>query len=154
MFRRCERVLWRSRSAPKGKSSGGRAGVFRAGSVALGLEELHRKKRIEKIRDAAGMQSEFLADLGAGEPALTQFREKSKRDCGEQDFGISEAEGSLQNCVRCWRGRVHEPRFSMSIVALLASRARPQLMTDPTSNAEQSRRFNCQLSSQSPRSRS
>jgi hypothetical protein len=37
------------------------------------------------------MQSEFLADLGAGEPALTQFREKIKRDCGEQDFGIPES---------------------------------------------------------------
>lgn len=38
-----------------------------------------------------GMQSEFLADLGAGEPALTHFREKIKRDCGEQDFGIPES---------------------------------------------------------------
>jgi hypothetical protein len=70
------------------------------------------------------MHSEFLADLRAGQRALTEFREKIKRDCCEQDFGIPESEGSLQNRVRCWRGRVHGPRFSMSDVALLVSRAR------------------------------
>jgi len=36
------------------KSSGGRVGVFRAGAVSRALQKLHRHKRIEKIRDAAG----------------------------------------------------------------------------------------------------
>ena len=82
---------------------------FALGSLAFALEKFHRHKRIEKIGDAAWMQAEFFPDLRAGEPALSEFGEKIKRDRGEQDFGIPKAEGSLQNRVRCWRGRVHRP---------------------------------------------
>ena len=53
------------------------------------------------------MQAEFVPDLYARHPSLAEFREKVKRDGGEQDFGIPEAERSLQNCVRCWRSCLH-----------------------------------------------
>ena len=64
------------------------SGVLKYFALApsFALEEFHRQKRIEKIGDAAWMQAEFFADLRASEPALTEFREKIKRDCGEQDF--------------------------------------------------------------------
>jgi hypothetical protein len=47
------------------------------------------------------MLGEFFPYLRAGEPARAECGEKIKRDCGEQDFRIPEAEASLQNCVRC-----------------------------------------------------
>jgi hypothetical protein len=47
------------------------------------------------------MQGEFFPDLRAGEPARSEFGEKIKGNCGEQDFRIPKAEASLQNCVRC-----------------------------------------------------
>ena len=48
------------------KSNGGVLAYFRACAVSRALQKLHRPKRIEKIRDAAGMQSESLAHLRAG----------------------------------------------------------------------------------------
>ena len=47
------------------------------------------------------MQVKFLADLRACELPLTERGEEIERDRGQQNLGIPEAEGSLQNCVRC-----------------------------------------------------
>ena len=85
------------------KSAGGRVEILRVGAVAFALEEFHRHERIEKIGDAARMQFEFFPELRAGEPALAERREDTELDRGEQDLRIPEAEGGLQNGVRCWR---------------------------------------------------
>lgn len=81
---------------------GGRVEVFRVGAVAFTIEEFHCHERIEKTCDAARMQVEFLADLRACEPALTECAEEIQRDRSQQDLGIPEAERSLQNCLRFW----------------------------------------------------
>ena len=81
------------------KSSGGRIEISRLSAVAVALDEFHRHKSVEKIGDAARMQAEFLTYVRAGEPAFTEFREKIKRDCSEEDLGIPKPETSLQNCV-------------------------------------------------------
>ena len=89
------------------QSGGGRIEIFRVGAVAVTFEEFHCHKRIEKIHDAARMQFQFLTDFLACEPALTERGEQIKRDRGQQNLGIPEAERSLQNCVRCWRSCLH-----------------------------------------------
>ena len=94
--------------AVKVESGRGRVEIFRAGSVALAFEELHCHKRVEKIRDAARMQCEFLADFCAGEPALSKSSEQTKLNSGKQNLRVPKTESGLEDCVWRWRGRVHE----------------------------------------------
>src|SRR5439155_16308432 len=77
------------------QSSGGRVEIFRVGAVAFTFEEFHCHERIEKICDAARMQFNLIADLGACESPLTECGEEIERDSSEQDLRIPEAECSL-----------------------------------------------------------
>src|SRR4030095_5177176 len=99
--------------AVKVESGRWRVEIFRPGSVALAFEELHHHKRVEKIRDAARMQCEFLADFCAREPALSKRSEQTKLNSGKQNFGVPKAESGLEDCIWCWRGRVHEARCTI-----------------------------------------
>src|SRR4029077_9455129 len=84
-----------------------RVQICRVGAVALTLEKFHCHERIEKICYAARMQVKFLADLRACEAALTECGEEIERDRSQQNLGVPEAEGGLQNCVWRWRSCFH-----------------------------------------------
>ena len=75
---------------------------FPTSAVAFTLQEFHCDNRVEKIGDAARVQTELSANLRAREPALSKPGEQIKRDRREKKFGIPESEGRLQNCVGCW----------------------------------------------------
>ena len=99
------------------QSRGRRIEIFCLGAIALTFEEFHSHERIEKIRNAARMQSKLFADFRACQPALTECGEEIESDCRQQDLGIPKAERSLQNCIRCWRRCFHDCRCSESLTS-------------------------------------
>jgi len=82
-------------------------------AVALALEELHSYERIEKVGNAARMQTELFAQFSASDSALPEPGEKIERNSGKENFGVPETEARLQNCV--WRGqeRIHGAPFNI-----------------------------------------
>ena len=81
------------------KRSRGRVEILRFNSITLALEEFHRDECIEEVGDAARMKTKLFAQFRAGEAAIAQRGEEAKGDSSEQNFGIPEAEGGLQNRV-------------------------------------------------------
>ena len=77
------------------KSRGGCVVIFCIGSLAVAVEKFHCHERIEKIENAARMQTKFAADVRAREPAIAELGEKIKVDRSEKGFGIPKTESGL-----------------------------------------------------------
>lgn len=68
------------------------------GPVAVAAEELHGDEGVEEVGDAARVEAEGFAEVGAGLAAvLAEAGEDAHFDGGEEDLGVPEAEGGLED---------------------------------------------------------
>ena len=84
-----------------------------APGVAVAIEKFNRDQSVEEIRDPAWVQSEFAAELCAGESAFTERGEETELDGGEEHFRAPKAEGGLQDGIGRKRRRVHACRSNI-----------------------------------------
>ena len=77
--------------------AGGRVEIARRRTVAIAIEEFHSDQRVKEVLDAARVQAEFRAQLGAGHTAVAEPGEHAELDGGEENFGRPESKSRLEN---------------------------------------------------------